>query len=128
MRPISDAGITEASAAPITRERIADYGDAVGDHNPVHFDPEFAKAAGLPDTVVHGPFTVAIVLDLLIAQLGGDAVLNLDLRLRGPVFPGESLTVSPADYGIGVHGIEVRNQAGAVVATGVTILEGDRDT
>lgn len=115
--------ITTATAAPITRVNIADYGDAVGDHNPVHFDVGFAKAAGLPDTVVHGPFTAAIVIDQLIAQLGADALLNLDLRLRGPVFPGDELTITAADYGVEVH-----NQSGALVATGVTILSGDPDS
>jgi acyl dehydratase len=120
---VSRPELTAATAAPLTRDRIADYGDAVGDHNPVHFDVEFAQAAGLPDTVVHGPFTTTIVIDQIIAQLGPDALLNLDLRLRGPVFPGDALTVSAADYGVDVH-----NQSGALVATGVTILSGDEDS
>lgn len=115
--------LSPATSAPITRDRISDYGDAVGDHNPVHFDLDFARAAGLPDTVVHGPFTTAIIIDQMIAQLGADAVLNLDLRLRGPVFPGDALTVTAADYGVDVH-----NQSGALVATGVTILFGDEDS
>ena len=115
--------LVPATAAPITRDRNGKYGDAVGDHNPVHFDLDFARAAGLPDTVVHGPFTTAIVIDQIIAQLGTDAVLNLDLRLRGPVVPGDALTVSAADDGVDVH-----NQSGALVATGVTILFGDEDS
>jgi hydroxyacyl-ACP dehydratase HTD2-like protein with hotdog domain len=73
--------------------------------------------------VVHGPFCATIVIDRLIAQLGPDSLLNLDLRLRGPVFPGDELTISAADYGVDVH-----NQSGALVATGVTILEGDEDS
>jgi acyl dehydratase len=120
---VSRPEFAASTAAPITRDRIADYGDAVGDHNPVHFDVEFAKAAGLPDTVVHGPFTTTIVIDQIIAQLGPDALLNLDLRLRGPVFPGDALTVSAADYGVDVH-----NQSGALVASGVTILLGEEDS
>ena len=114
--------LSETTTSPITRERIADYGDAVGDHNPVHFDVAFARAAGLPDTVVHGPFTATLVIDRIIAQLGPDALLNLDLRMRGPVFPGDSLTVRPAEYGV-----DVTNQAGVLVATGVTILAGGED-
>ncbi len=119
--------IAEATAAAITREHVQDYGDAVGDHNPVHFDPAFAKAAGLPDTVVHGPLTAAIVIDLLISQLGADALLNLDLRLRGPVFPGDQLTITPHAFGVVDRGVEVHNQRGDLVATGVVILEGDDD-
>ncbi len=121
--PMSRPDLKAATAEPITRERIAAYGDAVGDHNPVHFDLAFAKAAGLPDTVVHGPFTAAIVVDLLVAQLGADALLNLDLRMRGPVFPGDVLTVTAAEFGVDVH-----NQSGVRVASGVTILFGDEDS
>jgi acyl dehydratase len=124
---MSEIAFSTATAAPIGRDAVAAYGDAVGDHNPVHFDPEFAARAGLPDTVVHGPLTTAIVLDLLVAQLGADRILNLDLRLRGPVFPGDVLTVSPIDYGGGSHGVEVHNQGGGLVATAITILEGDPD-
>ena len=119
---MSRPDITDAKAAAITRERISDYGDAVGDHNPVHFDRDFAEAAGLPDTVVHGPFTAAIVIDQLVAQIGSARLLNLDLRLRGPVFPGDELAVSAAEFGV-----DVRNQSGVLIATGVTILEGDED-
>lgn len=114
--------LQEATSAPISRERVADYGDAVGDHNPVHFDVAFATAAGLPDTVVHGPFTATIVIDQLIAQLGPDSLLNLDLRLRGPVFPGDALTIRDAEYGV-----DVINQSGTLIATGVTILSGSED-
>ncbi len=114
--------LQEATSAPISRERVADYGDAVGDHNPVHFDVAFARAAGLPDTVVHGPFTATIVIDQLIAQLGPDSLLNLDLRLRGPVFPGDELTIRDAEYGV-----DVINQSGTLIATGVTILSGSED-
>lgn len=124
---MSDITISPASAAPITRDAVAAYGDAVGDHNPVHFDPEFAAAAGLPDTVVHGPLSTAIVLDLLVAQVGTDRILNLDVRLRGPVFPGDELRISPIDYGGGSHGVEVHNQRDELVATAITILEGDVD-
>jgi acyl dehydratase len=120
---VSRPALHPSTSAPITRDRIADYGDAVGDHNPVHFDIAFAKAAGLPDTVVHGPFTATIVIDQIIAQLGPEALLNLDLRLRGPVFPGDELTVSAAEYGVEVH-----NQAGVFIASGVTILSGDEDS
>lgn len=124
---MSELAVSRATAAPIGRDAVAAFGDAVGDHNPVHFDADFAARAGLPNTVVHGPLTTAIVLDLLVSQLGADRILNLDLRLRGPVFPGDRLSISPIDYGGGSHGVEVHNQDGELVATAITILEGDVD-
>ncbi|MEL7207814.1 MAG: MaoC family dehydratase [Actinomycetota bacterium] len=119
--------LVEATAAAIGRDAVAAYGDAVGDHNPVHFDPAFAAAAGLPDTVVHGPLTTAIIIDRLIAQVGVDNVLNIDVRLRGPVFPGDELTLTPIAYGEQDRGFDVTNQRGEQVATVITILTGDPD-
>jgi acyl dehydratase len=39
---------------PITRHRLALYCGASGDHNPIHVDLDFAKAAGFPDVFSHG--------------------------------------------------------------------------
>lgn len=119
--------IEPTKSNPITRDAVAAYGDAVGDHNPVHFDPAFAKAMGLADTVVHGPLTTAIIVDRLIAQFGADNILNLDVRLRGPVFPGDQLSMTPIDYGEQDRGVEVHNQRGERIATVTTILKGDAD-
>jgi len=106
--------------APITRDQVQQYGEAVGDFNPIHFDPDFARKAGLPDTVVHGPLTVAKIADVLVSQLGIDALLNLDVRLRAPVFPDEQLAVEGADYGV-----KVTKADGTVAATGVVIVRDD---
>lgn len=108
------------SIPPITDERVTLYAEAVGDHNPVHFDEEFARSAGLPTTVVHGPFTTALVIDAIVATVGQEALRNFDVRLRAPVFRGDALTVRTKDYGV-----EVRNQSDAIVATAVVILDGD---
>ena len=113
--------INDAAIPAITRDQVQAFGEGVGDFNPVHFDPAFAKAAGLPDTVVHGPLTVALIIDALVAQKGSAALLNADTRLRGPVFPGDSLTVRSAEYGV-----DVVNQRGELVATTVTIIQGER--
>lgn len=119
--------LNPAEARPIERSDVANFGDAVGDHNPVHFDLEFAKAAGLPDTVVHGPLTAAIIVDQIVAQVGADNLLNLDVRMRGPVFPGDALVLTPIDYGPDDRGFEVHNRSGDLVATATTIIEGDPD-
>ena len=119
--------VATATARPIERDQVAAYGDAVGDHNPVHFDPDFASSAGLPDTVVHGPLTTAIIVDQVIAQVGADKLRNLDVRLQSPVFPGDELTLSPIDYGEVDRGVDVTNQRGEQVATVILILEGDPD-
>ena len=44
---------------PITRHRLALYCGASGDHNPIHVDLDFARAAGFPDVFAHGMLVMA---------------------------------------------------------------------
>jgi acyl dehydratase len=102
----------DATTAPITPVQIARYAGAVDDYNPIHLDEEFAKAAGMPSVVAHGPLTAALVIDRLVAQVGAEALSAADIRLRAPVFPGEALTVVPTE-----GGVEARKAGGSVAAT-----------
>lgn len=124
---MSEFEFTPVTASTITREAMRKFVDGVRDENPVHTDPQFAAAAGLPDVVMQASHTTAIALDALVAQFGADEILNLDVRLREPVFPGDELTVSPVRYGEQDRGVELRNQRGDIVATGIVVLRGDPD-
>jgi len=104
--------IQESRRGPVDRVQIARYAGAVGDFNPVHVDDEFARAAGLPSVIAHGPLTVTLALDAVVEQLGPDALRSAKARLSAPVFPGDELVVVPVD-----GGVEVRKADGSVVAT-----------
>ena len=67
-----------------------------GDRNPLHADPDFAKAAGFPAPILHGLCSYGIVLRTVTeALLGGDAarVGGFAARFAGVVFPGETIRV-----------------------------------
>jgi acyl dehydratase len=67
-----------------------------GDRNPLHSDPDFAKAAGFPAPILHGLCSYGIVLrELTTALLGGDAtrVGGFAGRFTGVVYPGETIRV-----------------------------------
>jgi acyl dehydratase len=67
-----------------------------GDRNPLHADPDFAKAAGFPAPILHGLCSYGIVLrEVTDALLGGDAarVQAFRARFAGVVFPGDTLRV-----------------------------------
>jgi acyl dehydratase len=67
-----------------------------GDRNPLHADPDFAKAAGFPAPILHGLCSYGIVLRTLTdGLLDGDArrVGGLGVRFTGVVFPGETIRV-----------------------------------
>jgi acyl dehydratase len=102
----------ESTTAPVGRVQIARYACAVGDFNPIHIDEEFAKAAGMPSVIAHGPLTASLVIDALVAQVGAAAIGAADIRFRNPVFPGDTLTVVPSEVGA-----DVRKSDGSVVAT-----------
>jgi acyl dehydratase len=92
--------LTEVTVPPVTRVQIARYAGAIGDFNPMHVDEEFARAAGMPSVIAHGPLSAALVLDAVVGQLGADALRSAEVRLRAAVFPGDALTVRPTSDGV----------------------------
>ena len=72
------------------------YAGASGDFNPIHIDPEFAKAVGLPGNILHGLWMMAQVARGNAALAGGDprALRRLSVQFRGMGFPEQELVVS----------------------------------
>ena len=72
------------------------YAGASGDFNPIHIDPEFAKAVGLPGNILHGLYAMAQVARANVAAAGGDprALTRLSVQFRGMGFPEQEITVS----------------------------------
>lgn len=64
------------------------------DLNPLHIDPQIAKAAGFPRPILHGLCTFGTVCHALLRSLCGYDVARfgrMDLRFSSPVFPGETI-------------------------------------
>jgi acyl dehydratase len=72
------------------------YAGASGDYNPIHIDPEFAKAVGLPGNILHGLWMMAQVSRGNLRAAGGDprALRRLSVQFRGMGFPEQELVVS----------------------------------
>lgn len=65
-----------------------------GDTNPLHADPDFAKAAGFPRPILHGLATFGIAGHALLKVMGGYDPARLTAiagRFSAPVFPGETI-------------------------------------
>ena len=67
--------VFQKSFPPISRHKLALYCGASGDHNPIHVDIDFAKAAGFPDVFSHGMFVMAC-----LGQAMTDAIDPAKLR------------------------------------------------
>jgi len=67
-----------------------------GDDNPLHADPEVARAAGFPRPILHGLATYGIAARAILkAYCGYDArrLTSLAVRFSAPVYPGETIRV-----------------------------------
>lgn len=65
-----------------------------GDLNPLHSDPELARAAGFERPILHGLCTMGVVCHALLATLGeyrAEALRRVGLRFSSPVYPGETI-------------------------------------
>jgi acyl dehydratase len=72
------------------------YAGASGDFNPIHIDPEFAKAVGLPGTILHGLYMMGLVARAGTEAAGGDprALRRLSVQFRGMGAPETEIAVT----------------------------------
>jgi acyl dehydratase len=65
------------STYEVSREKIREFADAIGDTNPVYRDPEAARAAGHPD-VIAPPTFITVVNIPAVNTVVADPALGLD--------------------------------------------------
>lgn len=111
----------------ITQQQIDAYADVSGDHNPIHLNPEAARAVGLDGTIAHGMLNMAflgqMLTDWLSAQGASSAwVRRLRVRFQAMVRPGDTLSCRGVLGERGEHGqrvdVWIDNQHGERVITG----------
>lgn len=117
----------------VTREAIAAYADAVGDHNPIHVDETFARATPFGGVIAHGMLALAYVSEAMErafserwAQSG-----RLKVRFKLPARPGDVLTVRAEPRGSTQDDSRLRweyavtctNERGETLITGTASVE-----
>jgi acyl dehydratase len=71
------------------------YAGASGDFNPIHIDPEFAKAVGLPSNILHGLYSMAQVARAHTDAAGDPRALRrLEVQFRGMGMPEQEIVVT----------------------------------
>jgi acyl dehydratase len=101
-----------------TKEQIAAYAEASGDHNPIHLDEAFARSVGLPGVIAHGMLQMGIAGTVAAEAAGGGARLRrLVCRFAGMVVPGDTVTFSAEPAGPGKLDVRAVNQRGESVLT-----------
>lgn len=76
---------------PATREMFVRYAGASGDFNPIHWDQEFARAAGYGDVFAMGMLPAGILAGFLTEWFGHESVKDLRVRFASQTWPGEAL-------------------------------------
>ena len=67
-----------------------------GDRNPLHSDPDFARAAGFQVPILHGLCAYGITCRAVLEHVldyDADQILSHQVRFSAPVMPGETITV-----------------------------------
>jgi acyl dehydratase len=125
-----------AASYDVGREKIREYATAVGETNPVHHDPEAARAAGFRDLVAPPMFCVVYSAKALgPAVLDPEIGINLAAMVHGgqefewgePVCAGDEITTTATLADASEKGgmefyvfeSESRNQDGAMTVRGV---------
>ena len=109
--------MTERSVT-FTREQIAAYAEASGDHNPIHLDDEFARSVGLPGLIAHGLLQMGLLAVVAGEAAGGPSRLrSLACRFGGVVEPGDTVTFTAKPAGEGRLDLGATNQRGEAILT-----------
>jgi len=78
----------------VTQRDIELFTEMSGDHNPLHYDVEAARASRFGEIVVQGGVTSAILNAVVAEDLPGPGTVFLEVhwRFKAPVRPGDSIT------------------------------------
>jgi acyl dehydratase len=80
------------ASPPLTRTMLALFAGASGDHNPIHIDIDFARAAGLPDVIGQGMLTMAWLGRMLTGWVPQRDLREFGVRFTAMTHVGERIT------------------------------------
>ncbi|HWH82837.1 MAG TPA: MaoC/PaaZ C-terminal domain-containing protein [Burkholderiaceae bacterium] len=113
---------------PISRLTLALYCGASGDHNPIHVDTDFARAAGQGDVFAHGMLGMAYLARLVTAWVPQAAIRVLSTRFVAITHVGDRIRCSGsvveklADRQVRLA-LTARDHSGVVKLTGEAVVE-----
>lgn len=76
---------------PLSRQTLALYCGASGDHNPIHVDIDFAREAGMPDVFAHGMLSMAWLSRCVTNWVPQTALRDLQVRFAAITHVGETI-------------------------------------
>lgn len=122
------------SLPALTRTTLALYAGASGDHNPMHIDIDFARAAGMPDVFAHGMLSMAWLGRLLTEWAPQGDLREWSVRFAAITHVGERIVctgrvteklVRDGEPLVRVA-VATANEAGAIKLTGEALIAAAR--
>lgn len=111
----------------LTADHVKTFAQLTGDHNPLHFDREFATRTKFGKLVVQGGLTTGLLHALVAMDLPGPGTvfLSQNWKFTAPVYIGDTITAE-AEV-VNVHATKPVCQLKIHVTrqTGETVLEGE---
>jgi acyl dehydratase len=111
---------------PITQTDVVRFAGAGGDFNPLHHDPDAARAAGFDRPIAMGQLTAALLAAWLTDWCGVEHLRAYSVRFTAPlrlgdtvVLGGEVVEVQPVEDDLGLAVLELQ-----ATGEGTTLLTG----
>lgn len=110
----------------VTAEMVASYAGITGDHNPLHFDADFAARTPFGRLVAHGGITTGILHALVAEDMPGPGTvfLSQDWKFTAPVFIGDTITATAVVESVHERKPVCELSIEVVRTDGETVLEG----
>lgn len=91
-----EVGMSRSLSKTITDRDIELFGEVSTDHNPVHFDDDYAKDTMFKGRIAHGMLTAGLISAIIGEQLPGHGTIYMkqSLAFTAPVRPGETVDAS----------------------------------
>ena len=115
----------------VTTRQLVQYAGVSGDFTPIHYDKDYAQAAGHDGVILHGALKTSMLAEMLVEWVGdGGSIVKLEASYRGIDYPGVPLACSgrvtkkhvEGGKGILELDIELRNQDGVVTTPGKAVV------
>ena len=124
------AALPALRVGPITRTTLALFAGASGDHNPVHIDIEYARAAGFDDVFAHGMLSAAYVSRFLTGWRPRAKLKQWSVRFLTVTPVGATLTIEGHVEGVTERDgerlarlvVAVRTSSGAQTIAGTAVV------
>jgi acyl dehydratase len=101
----------------LSRGDLVNYAGVAGDANPIHWDEDIAKLAGLPDVIAHGMLTMGLGAGFASAWSGDPgAITRYAVRLSAPAIVAAA-EGADIEFGGRIKSLDPATRTGVVIVT-----------